>query len=288
MGVTIRSAVDLLSNTFEEVATTMVSLFAAAEYLAPRLDLIEGELRNVELLVPFPGSPHRGRCRSLQTEIDRLRGQLEVDPLTVDADEVSRISSLAARLRSDAETVGAAFTALVPAFEALEADLASLDAEEARLRPVVADVQSRIAGSPVGVDALDRLSLRTAGLRGEVRIVRARYAEADPVASLEALSALRGQVEEVSSELSRIGDETSALMNRRRALRGLLDAYLAKVRVLGQAEDPALEETYAAARAVLYTAPCHLAEAERLVAAYGAAVARAQLADRPREADRSR
>jgi hypothetical protein len=63
-----------------------------------------------------------------------------------------------------------------------------------------------------------------------------------------------------------------ALVEKRRQLRGRLDAYLAKSHAVYLAEDADVTELYDAARAVLYTAPTDLERARELVERYQSAV----------------
>jgi hypothetical protein len=77
---------------------------------------------------------------------------------------------------------------------------------------------------------------------------------------------------QVDAALKEAGDRYGAGLARRADLRGLLGAYRDRAERSGLAEDNALAAEYAAASAVLYTAPCDIAVAEKLVGSYQRAV----------------
>src|SRR5439155_12599799 len=68
-------------------------------------------------------------------------------------------------------------------------------------------------------------------------------------------------------------DAADGLLARRDELRGRLEAYRAKAARLGYAEHDALTALHAQARDLLWTAPCDLRAATRVVFAYQQAVA---------------
>lgn len=135
------------------------------------------------------------------------------------------------------------------------------DAADARQRAA-----ARIAGAdpaPLpGPDGLDRrveavtalhaagrwtrLAAELTGLERDTAAAARRYAEAEAAAA--------------------------ALLDRRAALRGLLEAYQAKAGALGGAESEQLAVLHARARDALWTAPCDLAAAAAAVTSYQQAV----------------
>src|SRR5262249_1156254 len=70
---------------------------------------------------------------------------------------------------------------------------------------------------------------------------------------------------------------------RRNELRGLVDSYQAKAAGTGQAESPELARLHDAARDALWTAPCNLQAAERLVRDYMDAINAAGPSDHMKE-----
>ncbi|HYU67578.1 MAG TPA: hypothetical protein VEK09_12545, partial [Jatrophihabitantaceae bacterium] len=75
-----------------------------------------------------------------------------------------------------------------------------------------------------------------------------------------------------AAALDEAGRRYAAPLTERDELRGLAEAYRAKAGAAGLAEDPALGERFDALRTLLWQAPCDLAAARPLVAAYGQAV----------------
>jgi hypothetical protein len=76
----------------------------------------------------------------------------------------------------------------------------------------------------------------------------------------------------VARALREAEEAYAAPLRTRNDLRGLLGAYRTRAARSGRAEDPEITEAYRAARTILWSAPCDLVQAERLVAAYQHAV----------------
>ncbi len=86
------------------------------------------------------------------------------------------------------------------------------------------------------------------------------------------LSAIENAAAAAAAQWQTAAIAAQASLSRRAELRGLLDAYRAKVNRLGAAEDAHLTDRYQAARDLLWTAPCDLAAAEVAVRSYQDAV----------------
>ncbi|MDQ1458815.1 MAG: hypothetical protein QOI08_299 [Actinomycetota bacterium] len=82
------------------------------------------------------------------------------------------------------------------------------------------------------------------------------------------LDAYLAHLTQIDAALKQAGDRYGAGLARRADLRGLLGAYRDRAERSGLAEDDALAAQYQAAHDVLYTAPCDIVVAERVVSAY--------------------
>jgi hypothetical protein len=91
-------------------------------------------------------------------------------------------------------------------------------------------------------------------------------------AAASALASWTQAADAMLASAQRVAAANAAPVARRNELRGLIDAYRAKALAYGRDEDGQLARMHAAAKEALYTAPCQLAEAERLVHDYLAAV----------------
>ena len=91
-------------------------------------------------------------------------------------------------------------------------------------------------------------------------------------ATQAALTDYRARLERAAAALAEAGRRYAAPLAERAELRGLAEAYQAKAGAAALAEDPALGAQFVTLRTLLWQAPCDLAAARPLVAAYGQAV----------------
>jgi hypothetical protein len=114
---------------------------------------------------------------------------------------------------------------------------------------------------PDGAEAeMARLALQVAGLRDAwARLERTGGGDA---------GALYRRAQVVLARVLAHSATVGGQLARRDQLRGLLEAYRAKVDALGLAEDPALETRFASARDLLSVAPCDIDAAEQEVQDY--------------------
>jgi hypothetical protein len=180
--------------------------------------------------------------------------------------EISRIADLAevlerdlikeTSLRSTVESTAARLIQRLPELQALETQTR---ADAALCREKIADAPNLAVPD---VDALGPVPSIPDGSQapGSWTAVRAE------------LDAYSTRVELVARALTEAARRFTAPMTERAELRGLADAYRAKAAAAGLVEEPALDQAYQRARAVLWNAPCDLVAARPLVAAYSEAV----------------
>lgn len=146
------------------------------------------------------------------------------------------------------------------------ADLAGrvleLSDREDRLGRHRTHVAARVADAPEAPARAFRLGYRVAVLRGVT----------DPDPALVARAEL--SLERANRKCWSVWRELDVLLERRRELRGRLEAYHAMAADLGRAEDPSLDGAYRAAHAEVHRRPADLAAALTTIDAYRAAIGR--------------
>jgi hypothetical protein len=143
-----------------------------------------------------------------------------------------------------------------------------LESDEAKVRAVAAEAREKMTSVPV-------LAIPSVETVGEPPSVPSAEVDAQPgawTAARARLDTYLARLARVDAALKEAGDRYGAGLARRADLRGLLGAYRDRAERSGLAEDDALAAEYAAANAVLYTAPCDIAVAEKLVGSYQQAV----------------
>jgi hypothetical protein len=187
------------------------------------------------------------------------------DPLALDIAAVPGLQARVARLEDSTDGL----------LRGREERVQDLDAAEAGVSAGLAAVDScrtqleRYAEKVlVPVDtwsALERLADEFGLLRRDVEAARQPGADGRCTALL-----VRG--ESLLLDVLRLTAAAQDGLERRDELRGVLSAYQAKAQAVGPAESLELAELYAAARDVLYSAPCDLELAERRLALFQRAI----------------
>jgi hypothetical protein len=162
-----------------------------------------------------------------------------------------------ARLRADADRRIVQATAAVAATEVCERDARAALAEATQKimteqPPTVPASAGSLTGRLAGLNAL-----KTAG----------RW----PALAAE-LVAIEKDAAAATAAWERVGRAARALLDRRRELRGLLDAYQAKAGRLGAAENSDVARQYDRVRDLLWSAPCDLVAAGEALREYQQAV----------------
>jgi hypothetical protein len=141
---------------------------------------------------------------------------------------------------------------------------ARLESDEAEVRAVAAEAREKMTETP-------RLAIPSVETVGAPPAVPGGEVDAEPGAWTSAraeLDTYLARLAQVDAALRVAGDRYGAGLARRADLRGLLGAYRDRAERSGLAEDDGLAAEYTAARDVLYTAPCDIAVAEKLVGSY--------------------
>jgi hypothetical protein len=216
------------------------------------------------------------RCHDLATTLERRVD--EANALTAELD---------AALASDAKTLAAEITRIADAADLLERDLI----KETALRTSVSRDAPALAGrvaklEQIAADVRETAQRCRDKIADPPRLAVPDVAALGPVppppdgpdlpgtwtAARAALDAYQARLDQAAAALAEAGRRYAAPLTERAELRGLAEAYRAKAAAAGLAEDPGLDAQFAAARAVLWRAPCDLVAARRLAETYGHAV----------------
>jgi hypothetical protein len=277
--VTIWAALDRMTVVYEEAAEAIASLFVVSTVMLPRMTEMSARLAALE--DEPAGRAIRTATSALHERLSSLQREIAEDPLAVDPQAVVVIAADLDRARHDLEMAEVMGVEVDAALGAIEAALAEREVDIVSARPLVEEASSKIAHSRAGCAALDELHRDAVSIGEQARRIRDGATD-DPHSATAAAAALQSRVFDIGPLVEALVQHARQDLERRRDLRGRLDAYQAKVRAFGRAEDPVLERIHLSARDELYTAPCDLEEAERLVAAYASAIARSEKEDRLR------
>ncbi|MDI2125192.1 hypothetical protein [Yinghuangia seranimata] len=268
-------------NTVWRRAAEMVSAVDDVwSVLLPRLDRVEAAATETAALVDRLGGAQALAVEArvvaeTRTRLADARGQVASDPLhfaaattsarigTVDLDVLERdlkgVQDGLRQLRLLQERYEERARRVTGLLEVLAAD----EADGRRRR---AHVAGRIARAVPEIPSLAApLTARNA------QVAELRKRDAWPQLSAQ-LSALERDTAAAAERVRAVRGELDALLARRDELRGLLQAYRAMAGGRGRSEDEALEALHHRAYDVLWRAPCDLDDAARLVGDYQAAV----------------
>jgi hypothetical protein len=266
-------------------ATTLAAALEAR--LAARLDadMIAGS-GAAEHIAPLRET--LTRCRALSETLGRHGGE---------ADELAAALETALNTTMGPAELGAEVNRIADAAEILERDLIKETALRASVERDAAKLAERLVelgGTADEVAALadrcrdkiadpPRIAVPDVTVLGSVPPIPSGSGEPGTwTAARGELDAYESRLDRVGAALAEAGRRYGKPLTERAELRGLADAYRAKVGAAGLSEDPALDASYDAVRMVLWSAPCDLAAARLLVAEYRLA---AQFAVRGVDAD---
>lgn len=222
------------------------------------------------------GEPELGAVRDA---LDRATTAVARDP-TAAPPEVDAVERLLERARARLEQLQRQQAELPAALAGAQRRLEHIEALARRGAEGLAAAHAKV-NAPTGLrQPLDPRSEGHQGLRPWLDRIEDQAAAGDWQEAAGALATWDKAAAAWEARVAEVAEANEAPVARRNELRGLLDAYRAKAAALGHDEDGRLEGLHAAARDVLYTAPCALPEAERLVREYLQAVNAAAAASR--------
>ncbi len=255
-----------LSRSLEQTAETMTSLWTMRDLARPRLDEIENRLAGATAAANRAGLRIPNEATSVLTRVQQLRLQVTNDPLGVAPEQIGDLSLSADRISREIDESVDRVAGAVAELGQLSADIDALGQTLDRAKNDAAEARQKVMMFSPSWD-LDGLAARAEQLRTEAADA-SQVLETDRAGAARVVARLATELDRIGRDAASAAAEAAAPLDRRRELRGRLDAYRAKAIATGRAEDVQLEDLYESAAAVLYQAPCDLDEAERTVAAY--------------------
>jgi hypothetical protein len=265
--IAVTPLADLITSGYERVAETISSLGAVWDMVVPRLDELDRALAAATVTAEQAGIRLPNEARSIRNQIVEMSERATADPLGFNPDDIPPVAESVDRVRAALDGAVASLAALDGALEEATAELGRITAMIEEAREDNEEVLAKIASAPDRRPDLDRVAAAAANLQRAALEAQER-SHTDRAAAGSVRQALEAPLAELRRNVERLAAAPKALLARRRELRGRLDGYRAKVQAMGWAEDPRLEELYAAARDALYVAPCALDDAEELVMVY--------------------
>lgn len=197
------------------------------------------------------------QVEALATRLDRLGPS---SPEATVRSEVAAVEQALAPIERDLLTLAQAKATLTDDVAALPERLAAAEQLEAATRELAARCHEKVVDPPV-LAVPDVSVIGAPPTLDEIGATDWRGGRA-------AVDAFTAKLTRVEQALTVAHDRYAAPLQQRDDLRGLLDGYRAMAASRGLGEEPNASNAYDAARTALYTAPCDLAAAARLVEAY--------------------
>ncbi len=256
-----------MTATYERGAEVITSVCAVWDLALPRLQDIDASVAAAEDVARRAGLRLPNELGPARARLDKLRDQATHDPLGADLGEIGELSRTVTRVAGDLRDQQESVEKLEVNLEMAAGGLESMDALLGGARARHAEAAVKIAGPIPAVSVLHDADARVDRLRRDLREAAA-LARTDPARAVRILAALQPRLEGLRVQATGAAEAAGRPLARRRELRGLLEAYVAKAHSLGRGEDVALEQLHRHAEESLYCSPCDLAEAQRRVAEY--------------------
>ena len=260
---TVDDVVTQMSADYDAVTALIGEVTVVWTEIAPRLDELSAAITDLEAVVEVAGVHRPNELAMARGRVEEAKALCRHDPLGTPRDVVSSIAAAVQRIQSS-------LAATAAEHQRLAGDLAGLrDAVEecGRVLTLARSGREAAAGKvvvpPDAWRSVAQAETDLADLRRRVDDLSA-VAEPDPVDTRRRLVGLGQLVGQLRARVDDLAASEDGLATRDE-LRGRLEAYRARARSLGRAEDLELARLYERARDALYTAPCDLAEAEELV-----------------------
>jgi hypothetical protein len=257
-------------------ATDMPGGLAVSLPEACRLnDAMTGQLRT-KLALDHDASEQAARIRALRAQLERIRDQVGLEPVTTQEVAARTLAGLILRLDQVGDRaergadVGGMLGPLEMEATTFERDLIVGNARRRDARSKVLSARDLRADLGARAQALEKLAAQCVATVDNAP----RYAVPD----VEALGPVPVTPDEIDAYLQRLDRVSQALelaqhkyadaLAEHTELVGLLDAYVAKARAQGVATNSDLVESERQARAVLSRSPAPMTVARQLVATY--------------------
>lgn len=257
---------DRMNTAYEQVNDVLVAADRAWSAIAGQLDPLTVRLHQADQLSSALGA-HRNQVERIAGLVGQIRQTGLTDPLGTDATALTELDTDLDAIIADLAALDRVRRGFDTRLERLAFRLTEVAGARGEAGQTAAAVRAKILdpGLPPVPDHYTDLRLRLEEIRSTSRPGRwqqlAAAADELETAATEALTTLQEHIAALNG-----------LMERRSELRGRLDAFRAKARQLGYAEDLELTALHKDARDTLFVAPCDLAAATVAVNRYREAV----------------
>jgi hypothetical protein len=269
--IAVTPLIAAMNAAYKHSAEAITSVCAVWDLARPRLGEIDAAIAGAESMAGRAELRLPNELGPVRARLGRLQDQAARDPLAADLGEITElertVTRLAGEIKDQADSVRRLEANLEGATGAVKAIAAVL--RDARARHT--EVAVKIDGPIPAVSLLDDTEAKVDRLMRDLQEAAA-LAATDRARAVRMVAAFGTRVEDLRGEASAAAERAGRPLARRRELRGLLDAYVAKAYSLGRGEDVALEALHRHAEESLYRAPCDLAEAQHRVEEYQHAV----------------
>jgi hypothetical protein len=262
---------EALQGEADAVLAAGERLSTAWRTVVPRLDAAVERLARATAKATGIGVSSEPSLNAARRLVDQASAVAHTDPLSADA---SAADEAVARAERRIDELAGQRSMLPDRLAAAERLVDELDRATAEGRAALAECRAKVS-SPGGLlEPIDPTAYDSGpqGLRAWLNRLRGLADDGSWLAAAEGLESW----EEVGggwlANARAVLAANQAPLDRRRELRGLLDAYAAKAAATGQAEERALADLYDTAHEALHVAPCDLDSAAALVTRYGDAV----------------
>jgi chromosome segregation ATPase len=241
-----------MSKSYAQIIDLLTTADENWSELAGKLNPLEAELRTSQQLAVSVNA-NRNRVDRIATELAAIRQLALSDPVSADAKKLAALATDLRAVRAELDELAAVRDTFEARLARLAGQLADLTQAQRQTAEVATLVLAKIANP--GLPNLDDLA-------ADLRLQLDKLRESSRSGRWQQLAAAAEQLEsEVVTATTGVRAAESALtglLDRRAELRGRLDAYQAKARQVGYAEDLELSALHKAAHDLLFTAPCDL------------------------------
>ncbi len=265
MNLTIADALDAMSKDYDVVAQVVAAVAEVWGEPSERLRQLAETVGMLGGRLAQHGVRQSNEFQSIARAIAETEEVARNDPLALDVAAVPGLQARVTRLEDSVDGVlrgrEQRLEDLAAAEGGVSAGLAAVDSCRTQLKRCA----EKVLVSDDTWSALERLAQEFVNLQREVELARQPGADG-------ACNALVVRGESLLVDVTRLATAAQAGIEKRDELRGVLTAYQAKAQAIGLAESLELGELYAAARDVLYSAPCDLEVAEQRLAQFQRAI----------------
>ncbi|MGI8807306.1 MAG: hypothetical protein ACR2KK_05610 [Acidimicrobiales bacterium] len=254
----------------QQIEPRLTTLAGAARQAVAKLDAAQAATSDLVARAAAVGAADDVEITALRAALDQAFTAVSRDP--AQGTDLAALDRAVADARHRVDALEQQHRTVPAALTAATAQLTEIETLVERATAALALTRAKMAPSAGLVQPPDLGATGDRSLRGWLDRLQAQADAGELEAAAAGLTRRKAAATATPVEAHGAEAANGAPLARRNELRGLLDAYRAKAAALGRDEDGRLARLHAAARGVLYTAPCQLDAAEARVREYVSAV----------------